>query len=173
MSEESYSSRPWSCRLKGCHDTQQHWHAHNGLIDKINEIEAALAAEREAHANYVKRVIDPWQSRILAAEKRAEQAGAALKSKNERILELDGQVADLTERVRELQEALSGRTVSCGNCNALAASLERAREALERLGKFNGADNPEAMLEIRAEYARRVLASLPPPTSTPAKEPKP
>jgi len=50
--------------------------------------------------------------------------------------EHDAVVQELNERLTKQQAALSGRTVSCSNCNALAAENAKMREAINGVSKI-------------------------------------
>ena len=55
---------------------------------------------------------------------------AVLNGVSEELQKRDAEIARLAARVEELEQALSGRTVSCSQCNAMAARVEVLEKAL-------------------------------------------
>lgn len=107
----------------------------NRWVRQMNTPYADLSEEEKESD---RKEADRFMPYILAAlaegERRERDRWDRLDSPDEKVLreraeKAESALAAATAKIKELETALSGRTVSCGNCNVLAEKLSRYEQA--------------------------------------------
>jgi len=81
-------------------------------------------------------VVRELKKHLEDANRGAERNAHINRSFAGQINQLHSDIRELNERLTKQQAALSGRTVSCSNCNALAAENAEMREAINGVSKI-------------------------------------
>lgn len=151
--------------------------AHSGPCDRLGICELCtlrleLRAKDEAIAREHELYLTAHRDNMKAAT-RLMAKDEEIKGLLEKVAELEGckelglashwksRAAALEKERDELRAALSGRTVSCSNCNALQAQLAQAVKAFEMVEFLARGGDGDAVRDVAKKFIAALRQSVP------------